>query len=149
MQRGKRNDPGRIDCRDDSSKVDLHSALASASPQLLEYGGARRVIAVLPRSRDRGAFAEKLGIPVTAISSSDNSLTLCVEASDLALDHIALQFVERRRDRVEFAKRVHSRTDIEWAPLVPTVARTEPSVSLPVDRRSTDAREEASKTLVM
>jgi hypothetical protein len=56
------------------------------------------------------------------MAAADNSLTLCVEADGLSVPHIALSFVDRRRDRVEFAERVHCRTDVSWTPLVTTTA---------------------------
>ena len=61
-----------------------------------------------------------LGTNATAVVGGDNYLTICVEASGLSLTHVALEFVERQRDRVEFARRVHARTDIAWNPLVST-----------------------------
>jgi hypothetical protein len=103
---------------------ELGSALAQATPMLLEYGGSRRVLAVVP---DRGSdshtdagLSRALGTNATAVVGGDNYLTICVEASGLSLTHVALEFVERRRDRVEFARRVHARTDIAWNPLVST-----------------------------
>ena len=97
-------------------------ALASATPALLEFGGTRRVLAVLPRDSAASPAASCVlrGDRRSAhhrSAGTDNSLTLCVEADGLSLQHIALGFVERRRDRVEFAQRVHCRTDITWTPL--------------------------------
>jgi hypothetical protein len=96
---------------------DLHSALAMATPSFLEYGGQRRVLAVVPND-GTGANPAELGIACSTIRGQEPHTLICVEADKLSLEHIALEIVERRRDRVEFAKRVHCRADIEWTPLI-------------------------------
>jgi hypothetical protein len=134
----------------------LRSGLALATPSLLEHGGTRRILAILPGDSDAAKTAagalEAGGAKVTAISSTDNSLTLCVEAGQLSLPHVALELVERRRDRVEFAARVHCRTDISWMPLVPIPAApaANPWLGAPNhNSRTTQSRQEMCKTLVM
>jgi eukaryotic-like serine/threonine-protein kinase len=109
-----------------SSTDDLRSSLAIATPPLLEFGGRRRTLVVVPREAAQAGsqtvISQRLGTAVTTINGADSSLTLCVEADGLSLPSIALEFVERRRDRVEFAGRVHCRTDIAWTPLISAVA---------------------------
>jgi hypothetical protein len=100
-----------------AAENDLHSALAMATPSFLEYGGQRRVLAVVPND-GTGANPEELGMACTTIRGLEPQTLICVEADKLSLEHIALEIVERRRDRVEFAKRVHCRADIEWTPLI-------------------------------
>jgi hypothetical protein len=103
----------------------LQAALAMATPAFLEYGGRRRVLVVQPGespTHSEATILPSLGAAVTAVRGRENQLTICVEADGVSLQHVALDFVERRRDRVEFAGRVHSRTDIAWTPLVPDVA---------------------------
>jgi hypothetical protein len=138
------------------TRSDLRSSLTLAMPTVLEFGGTRRVLAVLPRDSsvevDAAAFSHALGTNLTAIAGEDNSLTLCVEADQLSLRHLAVEFVQRRRDRVEFAERVHCRTDITWTPLVPLS-----SAAAPIDWGSnsdggsnqTLTRQDMCKTLVM
>jgi len=122
---------------------DLRSGLTAATPPLLEFGGTRRVLAILPsESRDeseRARISQALGTDVTTVCGSDSSLTLCVEANHLSLPHIAVELIQHRRDRVEFAQRVHCRTDIAWSPLVPTSNASSP----------TNSGQELCKTLVM
>jgi hypothetical protein len=134
---------------DDKWQRDLHSALAAATPPLLVHGGARRILAVLPNTTDLGDLSEKVGAPVSAVSGLDQSVTLCVEASELSLAHIALEFVERRRDRVDFAERVHTRNDVAWTPLLPTGVGSRPMTLVNAGCHSTEAHQEMSKTLVM
>ena len=94
-------------------------------------------------------FSRTLGVDVTVVRGSDNSLTLCVEAGQLSLQHIALDLVQRRRDRVEFAERVHCRTDIAWTPLLTGSGTTAVTVWGGLDTRSTETGQELCKTLVI
>jgi serine/threonine protein kinase len=111
---------------DSQSNSELRSGLAVATPALLEFGGSRRVLALVPSESAMTlkpeVLSKAIGAPVTLMAAADNSLTLCVEADGLSVPHIALSFVDRRRDRVEFAERVHCRTDVSWTPLVTTTA---------------------------
>jgi eukaryotic-like serine/threonine-protein kinase len=106
----------------DGGDVKLIAAIDAATPTPLEFGGARRVLAVLPRGADATSKAKVLsataGIPVSAVEGTDSTMAICVEAEGLSLKHLALSVIERRRDSVEFAKRVQSRSDIAWTPLV-------------------------------
>jgi hypothetical protein len=136
--------------------ANLRSGLAIATPALLEFGGTRRVLAVMPRDSGGGtevaAFSRAIGTNLTAIGGADNSLTLCVEADQLSLRHIALELVQCRRDRVEFAGRVHCRTDVAWAPLVSLSTTPPPAVWAPDagnNSRQTQTRQDMCKTLVM
>jgi serine/threonine protein kinase len=109
----------------------LRSKLAAATPALLALGGTRRVLAIVPR--DGGAetsaaeLSRMLGVGVNVVAGNDNSATLCVEAAGLPLVDVAVELVQRRRDRVEFAGRVQSRTDIAWTRLLPEAADSTPN----------------------
>jgi hypothetical protein len=133
----------------------LRSSLALATPALLEHGGTRRVLAILPRDSVGGPDAANVlqagSTEFTTLDGADNSLTLCVEAGQLSLSHIALDFVQWRRDRVEFAQRVHCRTDISWTPLapIPTDSAATTWTSAPNLLRKTKSNQEVCKTLVM
>ena len=100
----------------------LRSGLALATPPLLKFGGARRVLAVMPKdpaaTTDLATLSRAAGTNLSAVAGADNSMALCVEAEQLSLRHIAIHLVQRRRDCMEFAQRVHCRTDIPWTPLV-------------------------------
>jgi hypothetical protein len=126
--------------------------LVSATPALLEFGGTRHVLAILPRDSSDActspAFSTALGSTATCIVGSDNNLTLCVEAGQLSAPHLAAALVEHRRDRVEFAGRVHSRTDVEWTPLIETTA-AEPVGWPDMSAGSTMPHDATCKTLVM
>lgn len=131
----------------------LDGALAMATPMLLEYGGRRRVLAVTPdhpvNDHTEQMISQRLGSTVSTVSDRDSQLTICVEADTLSLPHVALEFVERRRDRVEFARRVHSRTDVAWSPLVTNAVANASIVWATDEARATVEQHAMSKTLVM
>jgi hypothetical protein len=116
-----RNDLAGAD-RKQAGDTKLRAAIEAATPAALQHGGARRVVAVLPRGTDVASKANELsqsaGVSISAVEGSEDNMTLCVEAERLSLTHLAVSLIERRRDSVEFAKRVHSRSDIAWTPLV-------------------------------
>jgi hypothetical protein len=135
------------------SCAELRSGLAAATSPLLEFGGTRRVLAMLPRdaasATDASELTQTLGVEVTGVRGADNSLTLCVEAGQLSVQHIALDLVQRRRDRVDFAKRVHCRNDIAWSSLLSGSTTTSVAVCGGADRRSTATGQELCKTSVI
>jgi serine/threonine protein kinase len=136
---------------DHAANDDLKSSLALAMPALLEFGGNRRVLAILPRDAEtqQAAIVRRLGVPVTTVAGMDGNLTLCVEAESLSLPHIALELVERRRDRVEFAGRIHCRTDIDWTPLISTAPQDDASAWVSEGIHQTQSQNAMSKTLVL
>jgi hypothetical protein len=143
---------------DASSKLlaDIRSGLALATPSLMEFGGTRRVLAILPRDTASTNYAAMLsqviGAAPASIRGADKGLTLCVEADRLSIQHIAISFVQRRRDRMDFAQRVHCRTDIPWSPLVTTSSTPASMVwgGTPAGQvNQTISRQDMCKTLVM
>jgi hypothetical protein len=135
---------------------EIRSGLALATPSLMEFGGTRRVLAVLPHESTSPNYAAMLsrviGSAPASIRGADNNLTLCVEADRLSIQHIAVSFVQRRRDRVDFAQRVHCRTDITWSPLVATSSTPASMVwtGTPAGQvNQTISRQDMCKTLVM
>jgi hypothetical protein len=131
----------------------LRSHLCSATPVFLEHGGTRRVLAILPRNQATEAAAEALskaaGFQLNAMPGGDNGLTLCVEAGELPLNEVAVELVQRRRDRVEFAGRIQCRSDIAWTPLVVEPAETTPSTWMEYETDPTMTESISSKTMVM
>jgi hypothetical protein len=135
-----------------SGQDNLRTSLALATPTLLEFGGRRRTLAVLPHDSAETdlqmQMSQQLGTAVTTIRGVDSSLSLCVEADGLSLKHVALEIVERRRDRVEFAGRVHCRTDIAWMPLFAPSAPADSTI-WPTDAGRAQAQQAMSKTVVL
>jgi hypothetical protein len=132
---------------------ELRSGLTTATPALLEFGGTRHVLTILPRDGAEmitpAAVCDALGAAATTVRGDDNNLALCVEVGQLSVPHVAASLVEHRRDRVEFADRVHSRTDIAWTPLIDTSTVSDPVTWPGVDARHTMSRETICKTLVI
>jgi eukaryotic-like serine/threonine-protein kinase len=132
---------------------ELRMGLASATPSLLAFGGTRRTLAIVPGESnerlDPNRIVQTLGIPATSIHGANNCLTLCVEADRLPLERVALELVQRRKDRVEFAGRVHCRTDIVWTPLVAGCAAPAAEAWSNDEARKTQSRQDMCKTLVM
>jgi serine/threonine protein kinase len=139
------------DVADGQLADELRSVVAMATPTMLEFGGTRRVLSIVPRDSagtlSPEVLSKALGTAVTSMPGTDNNFAVCAEAGQLSLPHIAASFVEHRRDRVEFAGRVHSRTDVTWMPLFKTTTSEPVSWSgLDGQARSRDAM---SKTLVI
>jgi eukaryotic-like serine/threonine-protein kinase len=151
---GAKVSPGPTADAGSSSMTDMRSALASATPAILEHGGQRRVLAIVPgESADAAAsstqLAEELGTQFTLVTGSSSNFTLCAEADGLSLPHVALDIVEGRRDRIEFAGRIHCRTDIVWNPLVSASSPDTAAAWGDVDAGSTQSQQVMCKTLVM
>jgi hypothetical protein len=131
---------------------DLHTAVAMATPGCLEYGGERRVLALLPQdstSQAAAALSQSAGMEMTTLPCEASDVTICVEAANLSLEHIALDFVERRRDRIEFASRVQCRTDIAWTPLVSMEAPAADNPWETGESRHTQSQHAMCKTMVI
>jgi hypothetical protein len=137
---------------DRQAQCDLRAHVAAATPSLTQFGGGRRVMVIVPPEAASAVSADQLseaiGAPATIVAGDDNNLLVCVEASELPIQHVAVHLVQCRRDRVEFAQRVHSRTDVLWTPLV--AASAEPVACAWDDTsRQTQISGAMNKTLVM
>jgi hypothetical protein len=136
-----------------NANSELGSQLAAATPSLLAHGGSRRVLVIRPKAGtgDEAAreLVAQLHLAPNLIAGSDHNSTLCVEAAGLPVGDVAVALVQRRRDRVEFASRVQSRSDISWTPLL--VEPTEAPVSTWVEFTHTQAlpEEYLARTLVL
>ena len=137
-----------------SAADDLRSSLALATPALLEFGGRRRTLVVVPR--EAAQSGSQTAISAAARHGGDDDqwnqtavLRCASKPTDFRCTHIALEFVERRRDRVDFAGRVHCRTDIAWTPLVSPVAPTDSAVWPFGEAGHAQAQHAMSKTVVL
>lgn len=133
--------PDLSDAEGNAEQGGLRSAVAASMPSLLEFGGARRVLAVLSPDAapqvDTGQYSQALGTSVSIVAGSGDGFTICIEAEQLSLVNVAIHIVQRRRDSVEFAKRVHTRSDVRWTPLLAPPAekespRYQPITTLPI-----------------
>jgi hypothetical protein len=115
------------------SERELQRDVNAATPLVLQHGGARRVLAVMPAEAaaqcDVDELSQLAGTSVSVVTGASDGLTICVEAEQLSLAEIAVEIIQRRRDSVEFAKRVQTRADVCWRPLLPPEAPAEASAN--------------------
>lgn len=96
-------------------------SLTAAQPRLMRCGGARRLLVMLPResaaARPLHILREQLGESPSMSHSSDGDFVLCHEVEQISLTQAAVTLVDGRCDLIEFADRLHTRSDIAWSPL--------------------------------
>lgn len=93
---------------------------------LLQNGGAYAVLETRPGSSSASFTATTTPSGAARLTGVGSGAARCCEAWDLDLPQVAMQLIERRRDCAEFAERVSSRCDVDWAPLVPPAKRLDP-----------------------
>ncbi|MCA9259315.1 MAG: hypothetical protein KDA61_08955, partial [Planctomycetales bacterium] len=119
---------------------DLAALAESVSPDFLCQGGTVRRLAVLPAADPRSETAVQLKSQLskdsTVIPAGEGELTLCSEAWDLAVPHLALELIQSRRDYVDFASRVQTRSDVAWGSLIEDAVDVEALSIPPAKNRS-------------
>lgn len=105
----------------------LAQCLASMLPLETRFGGERRLVCLVPAKGASGLTPASVGQRLgkdhfkqdpTLLSQTDSDLVLCIEQGSLSLAHLAANVVEHRTDLAELASRLHSRSDIDWQPLL-------------------------------
>jgi hypothetical protein len=95
--------------------------LHAATPRLLQHGGAKRLVAVLPGGPAQQGCRDRLRVALqgtaTVLVGSANEVTLCSEVAGLSPAHVAVSLIQSRRDCLELARRVHTRCDVHWSAL--------------------------------
>ncbi|MEX0937625.1 MAG: tubulin-like doman-containing protein [Pirellulales bacterium] len=91
------------------------------SSPLLECGGARRLVLMLPQGPAAAGLAklaaESWGEAPSVVHDSAGGGLLCCEIEQLPLARAAAHLVDYRADYVEAAWRLHTRIDVAWQPL--------------------------------
>lgn len=109
------NDP-----QQDETKT-LAACLDTARPRLVEYGGAKRLLVMLPRGstqvRPLEILHEELNETPSVLENCDGDFILCYEAEQISLTQTAVTIIDGRADYAEAASRLHTRTDIAWTAL--------------------------------
>ncbi len=99
----------------------LRKCLEAGKPRLMQCGGAKRLLVLMPESSARARPLEMLHRQLNETPSvaqdSDGDFVLCDEVERISLTQVAVTLIERRRDYAEFASRLHTRTDVSWSPL--------------------------------
>jgi hypothetical protein len=102
----------------DAQSPVLKDLLKSATPRLLDCGGAKRLLAVLPYGCNPAPLQEALerGFeeqPTVVMDGAEGAL-FCYEVERLQIEHVAAVLLDERADLAEVASRLHTRNDIEW-----------------------------------
>jgi hypothetical protein len=109
-----------------ASTVPWQVALEKASPRLLECGGTKRLIVVSP---DKQAEARvgwlrslvSLAKQDPAVFTTANCPTaICYEVEHVPLENVAVALAVDRPECLRLVPRLHTRTDVEWTPLLPS-----------------------------
>jgi hypothetical protein len=99
----------------------LRKGLETAAPRLLDCGGSKRLLLVLPEASDPAPVQQVLENDFQETSSvvfdSDGDMVLCCEVEQLPLVVVAAKIVDSRADYVQAAARLHTRVDVKWTPL--------------------------------
>jgi hypothetical protein len=105
----------------DPMSTQLKAWLEAATPRLLQCGGRRRFMVVLPAGSPATQLAEQVAAQVGATPSlvvdPDVDAAIFCEAENLLLTDVATSLVEGRPDLVEVAARLHTRVDANWSKL--------------------------------
>jgi eukaryotic-like serine/threonine-protein kinase len=100
----------------------IQSGLDEALPQrLASCGGQRRLLIIAPEALVPALLAamsgDGKGIVPTVLADAGSDIVICYEVEDQPLRRIAAKVLNRRFQAVEVAARLHTRTDVPWAPL--------------------------------
>ena len=91
-----------------------------ARPKIVECGGSLRWLHAYPgRSQPNSKLVERLtalaGAKPNLIPATFGELVVCVEAEQIPVENVVIELLQNRPDSIEFASRLHTRTDINWA----------------------------------
>ena len=99
----------------------LKECLEAAQPKLRQCGGAKRLLVMLPKGsacvRPLELMHRELNETPSAATNCDGDLVICYELEQMSLTQAAVTLIDGRRDFAEFADRLHTRTDVNWANL--------------------------------
>ena len=90
-----------------------------ATPALLSCGGGTRWMHAYPKN-DKPvdtlvqAFQRHYEQRPTLIPATIGEVVSCIEVESLPLDNVAMYLLQDRTDSLEYASRLHTRTDISW-----------------------------------
>ena len=99
----------------------LSECLAAARPRLMECGGAKRLLLMLPKGstqvRPIEILHQEMHEVPSVVENCDGDFILCYEMEQISLTQAAVTLIEGRPDLAEAASRLHTRTDINWSNL--------------------------------
>ena len=91
----------------------------AARPRALQCGGGTRWVQLFPtREKPNEVFVAELEKVIeqeaTLIPATVGEIVVCVEGERVPLDNVAMHLLQDRPDSIEYASRLHTRTDIAW-----------------------------------
>jgi hypothetical protein len=99
----------------------LEECLKASQPKLLPCGGAKRLLVLLPDGsrcvRPLEVMHSELNETPSAATNNSGDFVICYEIEQMSLTQAAVTLIDGRRDFAEFADRLHTRTDVDWANL--------------------------------
>lgn len=99
----------------------LNEMLNLARPRVSQCGGGSRAMVGLPQNADSEVLLPVLkdmfSVNSAQVAGTAGELVFCFEGEDIALANVAYRLLEHRPDAGELAKRIHTRSDIEWTSL--------------------------------
>ncbi|MHB8897782.1 MAG: hypothetical protein ACYC6Y_03440, partial [Thermoguttaceae bacterium] len=117
------NLPNRMFASDAESVGNLSDFLPGAIPRLQGNGGAKRLLAVAPRTAEdqivRSGLRHCEDGEFTLVRTGESELALCYELENLSLPLAAARLAERRDDCLAAARRLHTRIDVAWPESMP------------------------------
>ena len=99
----------------------VQELINQARPRFTDSGGAQRLLVIAPDDLWDGRLPTEIqrasGQTPTRVSDVDGDVVVCYDREQVALQHVAANLIGSRRDYIEIAKRLHSRTDVDWSSL--------------------------------
>ncbi|WP_197525875.1 tubulin-like doman-containing protein [Pseudobythopirellula maris] len=88
------------------------------TPAWAEHGGHYWRAVAGPPAEESADNADGANAPNRVVLNDGDHYQL-VEVGGVSIPHLAAEVIGRRRDYTELARRVHTRRDIDWTPLIP------------------------------
>jgi hypothetical protein len=99
----------------------LKECVQAARPKLMACGGAKRLLVLLPEGsrcvRPLEVLHQEFNETPSAATNGSGDFVVCYEVEQMSLTQAAVTLIDGRRDFAEFAARLHTRTDVDWANL--------------------------------
>jgi hypothetical protein len=102
----------------DELQEQLRRHLAGAAAGWMSCARARRLLVVLPEGPSGQQLlkvvADDLGKQPSVLKEPTGQVAFCYEAEGVSLSHVAAQLTEGHSDCAAIARRVHTRSDVDW-----------------------------------
>jgi hypothetical protein len=101
----------------------IDESLKLSTPNLLTAcGGKSRVVVALPRGAQgellEAAFANGQSDQPRFLPVTDGDVAFCIEVGEIPIQQVAAKLLQTCPRSTELVSRIHTRTDINWSPLI-------------------------------